>query len=179
MAVGYRYQCNRCKREESAQLLRTRVYQLAGNLHTYLQAELAWCNGCARLVAAEWLPPLQLLESWRSALMQVSPDDPELQREATVRQISPAELLAHRQRAALERVRWRQQRRSPPRCLECSSSDIRVLADGDEVPAAIPHPSCGGEFILIGKLFASESSWDRYDPEGNLIDRPSAGSIVI
>jgi hypothetical protein len=66
-------------------------------------------------------------------------------------------------------LRWRRQRQSPPRCLECGSTNLAQiprLYDGEGMEYFI-HPVCEGKLVRTGCMFGRQDFFPLYDPEGN------------
>jgi predicted Zn-ribbon and HTH transcriptional regulator len=126
----------------------------------------AWCHACDTIRDAELLPSLQDLE--KELLI--------LQGTSWLHLLLPA----HRAqiRGTRNMIQWRQARISPPRCLECGSTDISEL-DFKEVSPVMAvaqryQHSCGGTLIKdyrydsgIRINFGMATIW--VDQEGNLV----------
>src|SRR5262249_24485881 len=109
-----------------------RYYQAADGSRQMISEQAAWCQTCQRVVAAEDLRPLPDLERDLAALQRGSGQLYDWLRALAI----PVE----REIAELERtLRWRRQRASHARCLECGSAAIAPLpSEGETV-----HPGNG------------------------------------
>lgn len=138
-----------------------RVYDV-GNLKFGLPvlANLGWCFTCRQCVAVEYIPDLtQLIEE----LADLRRNTECWQEEND----SPNNRLVW----AESRLQWRLRRKSPARCLECGSTDIRELSnyhkslDGNTLGE---HPNClgGGKLLLDGTAFVNYLGLTVYVAEG-------------
>ncbi|TWT63310.1 hypothetical protein [Rubinisphaera italica] len=65
------------------------------------------------------------------------------------------------------RIKWRKNRRSPPKCLHCGCADILLIPDRKE----FNHPETGKRMKRSGNGFASTAEWfATYTPEGDQIE---------
>ncbi|MFN0021422.1 MAG: hypothetical protein ACKVP0_24490 [Pirellulaceae bacterium] len=69
------------------------------------------------------------------------------------------------------RIKWRRSRQSPPKCLECGSTDLLVIPETDEEnenqsPQGIEHPGCNGLLQVRGIGFSQNRAWIIYTSEG-------------
>ncbi|MBC8136131.1 MAG: hypothetical protein H8F28_09620, partial [Fibrella sp.] len=130
-----------------------------------LRDSLVWCLDCRALRSAEELPTAESFERRIEALRQNRLEEYEIE---IVQAIGEAEWIAEKLAEATAGLRWRRERCSPPRCLECGSTDfvpIPMLFDDEEMEHFI-HPDCGGNLIRTGGMFARESGYPLYDGEG-------------
>jgi hypothetical protein len=64
------------------------------------------------------------------------------------------------------RIIWRQNRKSPAKCLHCGSTKIVPIPDAQE----FAHPSTGERVVVAGRGFASTDEWHaEFTPEGDVI----------
>jgi len=116
-------------------------YQLADGTELPLRVGYAWCHRCERFVEVERLYTLEEIQA----------------------RIDELDSLHQVWTAARQ---WRENRKSPPRCLECGSvSAMVVVPEGEDVP----HPA-GKCMVRIGggdhTLDASIPSRVFFSPEG-------------
>ncbi len=69
-------------------------------------------------------------------------------------------------------IEWRKQRKSPPKCLECGSTEIIPCRAGETNSGKkrweIDCPVCGGVIrILTEAVLSLDRGWIRYSPEGD------------
>src|SRR5262249_41016888 len=126
-----------------------RAYALGPSEHAPLLARSAWCDACADLALVEWILPLDRLQQLVDAggairLMREEFEKLRFILRGEVEKVfvgSPGGLTDERSARILRGLlRWRKQRRSPPRCLRCGSTAIRSFPDDG---AGLPHGSCG------------------------------------
>lgn len=146
-----------------------RVYKLP-NLEYGLpvRANLGWCNECRNAVAVESIPELdQLTEELNHERRNA--------RNHEVETGLPNNHLIW----AESRLEWRQNRRSPSRCLECGTTNIidfgdcLATKDGDTIAK---HPNCKdfGNLVFNGGGFVNYLHFIVYNSEG--IHQPDASS---
>lgn len=144
-------------------------YQMPNGDRYPLDRALGWCNFCALMVAVEDLSgdrvqeDIERNETWRrdaehklkrSLFSKLFGDE----KDRIAR--CDAELGVLRANLAFLKARL-----SPPRCLDCGSSDVIILPNppwpeeiGENIPAGWNHPLCGGPMIakaLPGRLHFS------------------------
>ncbi|MFO0609094.1 MAG: hypothetical protein U0324_38370 [Polyangiales bacterium] len=112
------------------------------------------------MVDAEKLPEVAELLERRAQLMTLV---------GTVDEKTGLVITEHRvSRNVDPMVRWRVNRLSPPRCLDCGSTEIvphQPFEDG-----AFVHPECGGKIECDGEFIVEH--WDHghfFDPEGQAL----------
>lgn len=65
------------------------------------------------------------------------------------------------------RIRWRKNRKAPPKCLQCGCTQILPIPDYDE----FNHPQTGQPMKRSGRGFATTTEWHAtYTPEGDQIE---------
>ena len=76
-----------------------------------------------------------------------------------------------------DRLIFCDERVSPPKCLECGSTDVVPVklpyySDNDKHPLDFTHPNCGGKLYIKNTLirFTMRFSERFYDAEGNRLD---------
>jgi len=78
-----------------------------------------------------------------------------------------AEHVSRRTSALNQLIRWRRERSSPPRCLECASTDVIALSrTADHDAEEFEHPGCGGVFRYHRSSVFSETHVQLLTTEG-------------
>ena len=178
MAFGYEFTCNKCGQVDRAQF-RPRSYLCPDRTILNLYCELAWCDGCGHVVAAETLPDIAFLESRLAHWSGLNADDKAVGKEARILRCESESLLAYRRYVVTRQIEWRRGR-SKPRCLECGSEAItRTAPDPNAPPPDVPHPHCGGQLVQTGFVRFSPATHDLFTPDGFLADRSSDVSVAM
>jgi DNA-directed RNA polymerase subunit RPC12/RpoP len=118
----------------------------------------AWCFDQQRLVLAEDMPTLEELREERDEVAEVRRTTPE----GALVEVPTVEWVE-------AQMRWRANRTSPARCLECGST--RIIIESREADSlVVEHPGCGGRFKLKGLRYSDETPARlRIDAEGGVI----------
>lgn len=158
-------------------------YRLGPDERLIFEWQLGWCRRCEEFVKMEELPTLrrvdaeiEKLESCRRDRDRIDAKNHACYSEAYPTQEDTLETW-------LRKRRWIQDRKSPPRCLECGS--VFGVVALDSLPTTDdnvrPHPGLPGRTIKVGAIghCSPESLPDtrreiEYDPEGNRL-----ASIVV
>jgi hypothetical protein len=159
---GYSITCNSCDygKRMSDQL---RSYQLDGDERLTIRQAFAWCSTCKEIVWAEVIQDIQTLEDelteWLVFLE--SPHD------------DIGDDYPHEQTMS-QRIAWRRMRVSPPKCLECGSTEVSFAKEIEDEERETEywefiHPECGGLIHIKGDSLVLNRSWTLYTPEGDLI----------
>jgi predicted nucleic acid-binding Zn ribbon protein len=157
MNVGVlRYRCDRCGQEYVVRQIQ-RYYELEdGSL--LVRRLPAWCHAEKTMVEAEAIDDVEALErivAMVEAEVEKSGGDHQTE-------FDNATTLDESRR----RLRWRRTRRSPPRCLECGSTNVESVPESSD-QGELRHPSCGGVLSLTAMdLEDLDSDPIRYDAEG-------------
>jgi hypothetical protein len=139
-------------------------YRLADGTKLHILQGPAWCAACGRFVIAEDIPSVEALEEEIARYRSNDPDA--LQKWAFVSSGAPAE---ERIAELMRYVRWRQERRSPPHCLQCGSTDPVPIPMGGE----FAHPRTGERVVVGSKGFADAATWiAEFSPEGEQLAQP-------
>jgi len=86
-------------------------------------------------------------------------------------EMSKEERIAELLQKAMTHLKWLENRQSPPRCLECGSTNfVRIPERWDVVDDYFEHPGCGGTFHQTMQSFAREIGIPVYDAEGNRLN---------
>jgi hypothetical protein len=110
-------------------------YCLPDGGRLYVIRGRAWCFSCKQVVQAEYLLSLAEIES-ELRVINSWPREPT--------RPSAIEATAHIRKQMELRKAFALRRRSPPRCLECGSSNITTQESGGEGNRGLVHPECGG-----------------------------------
>jgi hypothetical protein len=127
---------------------------------------------CKRVVWAEVIPPL--------AELQERLDRAERREQSMIDCLAPLvtgdtsldELVALQIKDLRQLVDWRARRQSPPRCLECGSTNFMAMAagrthSGRSKWTLSPHPGCDGALTVLPEpVLVLDRGWIIYSPEG-------------
>lgn len=175
------FTCSACDYKGSSMVgWGARSYQCAeGSL--YISSTLGWCFGCARLAPLELLHGVSpgFIESKEKEKIALEAEVSECRQHLVANQswfakwrkrpvILPdnikgkayavRELEKEISEAKVNQI-WLARRQSPPRCLTCSSTDIRYLPEqfepagdvknpGPPIAIGFKHPECGGDLLV-------------------------------
>jgi hypothetical protein len=134
-------------------------YHFSETDHLDLHTVLIWCDGCKNFNDGEDLSTVEEIDQRIRDL-----NDPSSVWHRITRSGELSEQLAELQR----RRRWREGRKSLPKCICCGTTEIRELAVGQP----IPNP-CGAGMIrvdLVGHCITPWNDWC-FTPEGDRIPR--------
>jgi hypothetical protein len=145
-------------------------YILAPGELLVMQPSPAWCGECKQFTEAEWFDTVEAYDQMikraayyadRPGLIQ--PEDHSLL------------YLVGRLPDLRRRRTWRAARQSPPKCIQCGSSDVVILdRNGDHSVV----PCLGRVDMRVGALISSEGPcchfW-YFTPEGVRVRNPPAG----
>ncbi|NUN48198.1 MAG: hypothetical protein HUU15_05135 [Candidatus Brocadiae bacterium] len=167
MGLLHEIECAKCGVRDVVEQKR-RAYRLEGGGTLPVDAGLAWCRGCYRVVEGELFESVSALRRSIETLQQAPPSG---DRFADLLGLTRDEEIA----LLRDRLRWRQARRGPPRCLECGheSPDFMMMDDKAQGIAGragrlwVEHPFCLGR--LTARAVGDRPSDDRaieYSAEG-------------
>jgi len=164
-----KYTCDRCQ-AEARYWIRPRIYQLADDITCTLSDERVWCYDCNTLRSAESFPSADFLNELIEILRSGELPTWEVEY-LSILERSKDEWIAELLKEAVVRLRWLETRQSPPRCLECGSTNFVHLPERPKVVDNLfEHPGCGGTFHLTVQTFAREIGIPVYDAEGNRLN---------
>jgi len=144
---------------------RGNYYQLPDGSKLNVHGKPAWCRQCQAFLEAEWIQSVPELEKAITDYSDI--DSTESQR---VLQLSfvrdKAESLARRLSERTIRLQWREGRAAPPKCLECGTTDVIDLGDGQEIAS----PCSPGTLTIcwVGMCSTAFRNYF-YTPEGDRI----------
>ncbi|MCA9138361.1 MAG: hypothetical protein KDB00_16435 [Planctomycetales bacterium] len=172
---SHEYTCDRCNLTATYVSTEIGYYRLADGTDIPRLSQPAWCNYCNALRSAERLPELERLQQILAEIESAGLSDGDYDFLESLQQ-SPESYLAERVSKWRASVRWRSQRQSPPRCLECESTDLELLAQEiDQSLESLPHPNCGGNFTRTNWWHCSQACYTVLDSEGRgIVGGPSA-----
>lgn len=129
-----------------------------------LQKE-SWCRCCGTIVAGEFIPSMQEIEN---EIRRVT--DPNDKIHKVFGRGTIDRILAD----ARIRLQWRPTRNSPPRCLDCQSTDIINIPAENFV-----DPVSGTKFRLLscGHASMATETRRRLTPEGLLFEKDDNGLL--
>ncbi|HUE70118.1 MAG TPA: hypothetical protein VMP01_04445 [Pirellulaceae bacterium] len=122
---------------------RGNYYELSASEHLDLDSVPVWCNRCATITHGEHLSTLDEIDDQIRDLNDPTSAAYRRTRHGMLDDITgKGEEFLQKRLAKLElRRRWRQSRRSPPKCIRCGSTEIVELPIGK----AVPNPFGDGE----------------------------------
>ncbi len=144
---------------------RGNYYQLPDGSKLDVHGSLVWCRQCQAFLEAEWLQSVPEIEQAVVAYSDVN--SAESQRVLQVSGVGDkAGFLAEQLAERTTRLQWRRSRTSPPKCLECGTTDVADLGDGQEIAS----PCSPGTLIieLVGMCSTAFRNYF-YTPEGDRI----------
>ena len=155
-----------------------RSYVLPDGRRCTVPQAAAWCRDCKEYVAAEEVASLEYIDG-RLAALRAGPKAfgawAEAGGEGVPEYVLKQGWDRYRDWALKhwEMVRtWRMLRRSPPRCLQCFSTEIEALPRGVR---ETHHPVTGKRLTLhVGTRTSTTQRWE-YSPEGLPFEGPDAG----
>jgi hypothetical protein len=136
-------------------------YRLPDGSRLHIEQQPAWCSVCKRFVTAEEVPSV---ESLQAEVAKFENGDPEtLKCWAFISNGAPVEdRIAELRR----RIKWRRNRVSPPRCLDCGSIKITAIPCSGE----FTHPETGERVVEVSNGWTDIGSWNaEFSPEGESI----------
>ncbi|TWT79779.1 hypothetical protein CA13_11860 [Planctomycetes bacterium CA13] len=171
---AYTYQCDRCNQTES---YRSAIgyYRLSDGTDIPRCEQPAWCNDCNALRSAERLPDLQRLTEIVADLETTGLSEHDIENAKLMKQ-DVSDYLAESLFRSHALMRWRTARQSPPRCLDCESTNLLLLNPHiEQALDSFPHLDCNGTFHLSDTWHGSQASYQVLDAEGrHLHDDSSA-----
>lgn len=166
MMFGGEYVCDRCKRPETVRFCTESYYQLDDGREIRVSDEPVWCYQCKCVRSAERLDDPDRLAVSLDRLNASGITD-EMRDAAELFEQSPEEVYTERIAYDAARLAWRRARRSPPRCLECGSTNFVALVRGPQGRLdSFSHPSCGGTFQRVSIFHAQLASHRIMNAEG-------------
>jgi Zn ribbon nucleic-acid-binding protein len=139
-----------------------RSYKLDEDVRVTIPVAYGWCECCAAVTVVEALPSLAKIDGDIAFVDGEGNGD------------NSQQCREHLQCLR----RWRANRISPAKCLECGSTrferfeeieEFNELSDWDEEWRPLIHPGCGGTLTLRGVGFSRSRIWFFYTPEGDKI----------
>lgn len=188
MAARYKATCDQCRyRGLLDDVLRS--YEFTEQVTLTIQRVAAWCPRCQGVAWSEMIPPLADINLRISEFERRDQTALDAVLPFVSRHSSLADLVASRLDDLRRRAAWVRGRQSPPRCLECGSTEIIPMTSGQTCSGnpkwtLSPHPNCGGTLtVLTEPILVLSRLWIRYTPEGNIIAKyemsPSKGTVPI
>jgi hypothetical protein len=162
---GFEYECDRCNACGSYSSS-IDYYRLEDGTEFPRSDQSAWCFACHSLRSAERLWEAdhlrEIIRQLEEGELSAGAGDTRSDQgdEETSRQLHQLQWFRHA-------YQWRLTRQSPPRCLECGSTDLRPLAPGVEDRLnSFEHPGCGGTFRLNNYWHGSQARYQILSAEG-------------
>ena len=111
---------------------RGNYYQLPDGSKLNVYGSPVWCRQCQAFSEAEWLQSIPELEQAVANYSDVnSAESQRILQSDLIRDKSG--YLAERLTESEIRLQWRRNRTAPPKCLECGTTDVMDLGDGQEI----------------------------------------------
>jgi hypothetical protein len=144
---------------------RGNYYRLLDGSKLDVDGKPVWCRQCQAFSEAEWLQSVPELEQAIADYSDIDSAKSQRILQSSYVQDKAAylgELLAER----TARLQWRQGRTSPSKCLECGTTEVVDLGDGQEI--ASPCSSGTLTIQLVGMCSTAFRNYF-YTPEGDRI----------
>ena len=143
-------------------------YRLADGSEITLCSGPVWCAACAKVTHGEQIESIQEIDRRIRDLERLAAEiRREMSRPPLPAPDAPGDRHQQEQIAELKLRRdWRRQRRSPPKCLACGSTDITPLDHGKPVRISGGRVRCD----CIG-MCSTDFNMCYYSPEGDLVER--------
>ena len=144
---------------------RGNYYQFADGSKLKVHGNPVWCRQCQSFVEAEWLQSVPELEQAVANYSDVnSAESQRILQPSYIRET--AGYLAERLAESKTRLQWRRGRIALPKCLECGTTDISDLGDGQEIPSP-----CSPGTLTIDWVGMCSTAFRNYfyTPEGDRI----------
>ena len=180
----YKARCENCKGAKTfSDTLCS--YKLEDGTTVNIERTFAWCSGCTEVVWAESILSLEELRGEREGLDNPSDETIDYLTSLAGRYSTFEEELERSISFLDERIRWRESRESPPRCLSCGSTEITPGIEGETNSGnpkwEIPCPACGGTIRVLSEPSLSlDRGWIHFTPEGlqegSYVMSPSKGA---
>lgn len=149
-----------------------RSYFVSGAATVNVRTSFGYCSDCDDIMQIEVVPDLEDLLNERKLVADrdaIVVQRFEEQRRGSTQSLD--EYLGRQLHDLDERIRWRKDRVSPPRCLECSSISITPFVAG-QTNSGNPRwegkcPKCGESIRVFREpALVLTRLWGRYSPEG-------------
>jgi hypothetical protein len=141
-------------------------YELADGTHIDLRSSPVWCRQCNEFTDGESIEALEEIDRQIADLRDPTSELFRLYQDSPTGSIGVdvIRLITRLEK----RRRWREHRNSPPKCLECGSTEIVLLPEGQKVT----NPTGPGWIEVTVTGLCSTSFNNRfYTPEGDRIPR--------
>jgi hypothetical protein len=169
MALEIAYRCDRCRRVQRVRTGDYRFYVVpwqGAGVELFDQVRCSdqegWCRRCGRLRPVESIPDIALLERMKEVLAEAGLSQLDRELAADDGRSEQDELQGRLARID-EQIRWRQERRSPPKCFACGSTEVEPADQAKGDGEGFSHPGCGGAFRIC------EDPWHIQPAAGFLI----------
>ena len=151
---------------------RGNYYEFADGSRLDVHTTPVWCRHCGKVTHGEKIEALAEIDQQLADLHDPASELYRFTRRSLLPELD--ELMPRDKfrldmiEEAAKRRRWREQRRSGPKCIVCGSTDIFVFPISQQVP----HPAGPGtiEVRIVGMCSTSFNEWF-FTPEGDRIPR--------
>jgi hypothetical protein len=144
---------------------RGNYYQLPDGSKLDVHRKPVWCRHCQAFSEGEWLQSVPELEQAIAAYSDINSAERQRVLQSSFIQ-DKAGSLAKRLAQSTVRLQWRKGRATPPKCLECGTTEIVDLGNGQEIASPC---SPGTLTIQLVGMCSTEFRNYFYTPEGNRI----------
>jgi len=148
---------------------RGHYYEFSESDRLEFDAGPVWCHRCGTITHGESLSTIEEIDQQIRDLGDPSSELFSMTQNSLLAEMGHGEEFRREQITELQRRRrWRESRKSPPRCIQCGTTEILPLPLG--VP--VPNPLGKGEIQIdcIG-IFSTDFTGWFFTPEGDRIQR--------
>ena len=143
-------------------------YELEDGTHIDVRSQPVWCRRCGEFTDGESIERLDEIDQQIADLQDPRSELYRLTRDTLPTADGRPRLRPHFTKLLRQRRRWLMDRESPPKCLECGSTDILVFPVGER--AGNPIGPGWVEITITGHCSTSFNN-RFYTPEGDRIPR--------
>jgi hypothetical protein len=149
---------------------RGNYYEFSESDRLDLHSEPGWCHHCGKVTHIENLSTVDELDKQIRDLNDPSSELYRMTRHGVLDELlgKGDKFLNDRIAEIQRRRRWREERKSPPKCIHCGTTEIVELPIGMPVP--VPHGEGQVQIDCVGMCSTNFNEWF-FTPEGDRIPR--------
>ena len=149
---------------------RGNYYEFSESDRLDLHSAPIWCHRCRMITHGEALSTVEEIDTQIRDLNDPSSEPYRMTRHGLLDELlgKGEEVLQERVAELQRRRRWREERRSPPKCIHCGTTQIMLLPLG----VAMPNPEGPGQILVdcVGMCSTIFNEWF-FTPEGDRLAR--------